>query len=203
VLTVAITGGIGSGKSALADLLVARGALLIDADQIARDVVEPGQPALAKLVKAFGGAILKPDGSLDRQQLADVAFADAEHVAKLNAIVHPAISEELLARREAVRASEGVALFAIPLLTAGHRDVLDLDLVVVVDCPIDVAIERLVEQRGFSRADATARVASQLSREERAELADLVVENDGDLDSLEHKADELWSTLHQRVSGGG
>jgi len=203
VLTVAITGGIGSGKSALADLLVARGALLIDADQIARDVVEPGQPALAKLVEAFGAAILKPDGSLERQQLADVAFADAERVAQLNAIVHPAISEELLARREAVRAGEGVALFAIPLLTAGHRDVLDLDLVVVVDCPIDVAIERLVEQRGFSRADATARVASQLSREERAALADVVVDNDGDLASLEHKADELWSTLRQRVSGGG
>ena len=203
MLTVAITGGIGSGKSALADLLVARGAILIDADQIAREVVEPGRPALTELVEAFGDEIVRADGSLDRQRLADVAFADPDGVAQLNAIMHPAISDELLARRELVREGDGVALFAIPLLTAGHRDVLDLDLVVVVDCPIDVAIERLISQRAFSAADAAARVASQISREERAELADFVVENDGDLASLEAKADELWSTLCQGMSDGG
>jgi dephospho-CoA kinase len=203
VLTVAITGGIGSGKSALADLLVERGAVLIDADQIARDVVEPGQPALARLVEAFGSDILTPEGTLDRQELADRAFADPEGVAQLNAIVHPAISDELVAQREAVRESEGVALFAIPLLTAGHRAVLDLDVVVVVDCPVEVAIDRLVSQRGFSEVDAAARVASQLTREERLALADVVVENDGDLASLEVKAAALWATLETRAHGDG
>ncbi len=204
MLTVAITGGIGSGKSALADLLVARGAILIDADQIARDVVEPGQPALDKLVDAFGATILNQDGSLDRQKLADVAFADADRVAQLNAIVHPAISEELIARREAVREGEGVALFAIPLLTAGHREVLDLDVRSWSSTARSTWRSSAWSISGGSPAPTpSARVASQLSREERAALADVVVENDGDLASLETKADELWSSLSHEASDGG
>lgn len=195
MLAVAITGGIGAGKSALAELYVERGASLVDSDVIAREVVEPGTATLAALVERFGDVILTPEGALDRQRLADLAFVDTESVAALNAIVHPAIGAEMAARREAVRAAEGICLFAIPLLTPDHTNVLDLQRIVVVDCPIDVAIERLVAYRGFSPADAAARIASQMSREERIELADYVVLNDGDLPALEAQADELWERL--------
>jgi dephospho-CoA kinase len=192
---VGLTGGIGSGKSALADLYVARGASLVDSDLIAREVVEAGTPTLAGLVEHFGDSILTEAGALDRQRLADLAFVDTEAVEALNSIVHPAIRDELIARRNEVRARKGVCIFAIPLLTRDHTNALDLHRVIVVDCPVEVAIDRLIRHRGFSEADAAARVASQMTREERRELADYVIVNDQDLAALETQAEALWHQL--------
>ena len=161
VLAVGLTGGIGSGKSTVAELLVERGVVLIDADRIAREVVVPGGPAYQPLVDRFGPGILAPDGTIDRAALASVAFVDPESVAALNAITHPAISAVMAQRRAAAEGTDGVVVLDIPLLKPEHRDVLSLAVVVVVDCPVDIAVERLVEQRGFTRADAEARVAAQ------------------------------------------
>ena len=195
MLAVGLTGGIGAGKSALADLYVARGAKLVDSDIIAREVVEPGTETLAQLVDRFGDVILQDDGTLHRQKLADLAFVDTETVEELNAIIHPAIRAELAAQRQAIREQAGVCIFAIPLLTTDHTNMLDLHKIIVVDCPVDIAIHRLISHRGFTEVDAAARVASQLSREERLELADYVVMNDGDLAALEAQADTLWQQL--------
>lgn len=203
MLAVGITGGIGAGKSALADLLVAKGAILIDADEIAREVVEPGSPTLAKLVDRFGGEILSADGTLDRQRLADLAFADPDNVAALNEIMHPVIGATMNERREAAEKLDTICLYAIPLLKDEHRATLKLDVVVVVDCPVDIAIDRLVAQRNFTEADARARIDAQISREERNALADYVVVNDGDRASLERQADALWEDLVQRQRAHG
>ena len=195
MLTIGITGGIGSGKSALAELWVARGATLVDADVIAREIVEPGAPAFQLLIERFGPAILTPSGELDRQALASVAFADEAGVAALNEITHPAIGAELVRHRESARSGAGICLFAIPLLTPQHRDVLDLHQIVVVDCPVEVAVERLVRFRGLDEIDALNRIANQVSREERVALADHVLLNDRDLKHLEEQAIRLWETL--------
>ena len=158
MLAVGLTGGIGSGKSAVADLLVARGAVLIDADQVARDVVAPGGPAYQPLVDRFGPGIVAPDGTIDRPALAAVAFADEATRLELNAITHPAIGVAMIAARDALADTDDIVVLAIPLLTAVHRETVKLHKVVVVDCPTDVALERLVSQRGFDRADAEARI---------------------------------------------
>lgn len=199
MLTVGLTGGIGAGKSVVADLLVERGAVLIDADQVARDVVVPGGTAYQPLVDRFGREILSPDGTIDRQALADVAFADADALAALNAITHPVIGAEMTARREALRGTDAVVVLAIPLLHEGHRDSVGLDVVVVVDSPTEVALERLVEQRGMARSDAEARIAAQVSREERRRHADYVLDNTGTRAELEAEVDRLWAWLQGRV----
>jgi dephospho-CoA kinase len=203
VLAVGITGGIGAGKSALADLWVAKGAILIDADVIAREVVEPGSPTLAALVDRFGSGILSSEGTLDRQALADVAFADPENVSALNDIMHPVIGAVMNQRREEAETLDKICLYAIPLLKEDHRTALKLDVVVVVDCPIDIAVERLIAQRNFTEEDARARINAQMTREERNALADDVVVNDGDRASLEVQADALWDHLVTRQRAHG
>lgn len=205
MFALGLTGGIGAGKSAVADLLVARGALLVDADVIAREVVAPGGPAYGPLVARFGQGILAADGTIDRPALAALAFADPAALADLNAITHPAIGAAMLARREALAGTDGVVVFAIPLLTAVHRPTLGLDAVVAVDCPTDVAVARLVAQRGMSRTDAEARVAAQPSREERRALADVVVDNAASRRHLEAEVDRLWHWVmaHRAAAGGG
>jgi dephospho-CoA kinase len=195
VLAVGLTGGIGAGKSAVADLLVARGAVLIDADQVARDVVKPGGPAYQPLIDRFGPGILAADGTIDRKALAAVAFADEETRQELNAITHPAIGLAMIESRDALEDSDAIVVLAIPLLTAAHRDTVKLHEVVVVDAPTDVALERLLTQRGFDRADAEARIRSQVSREERIKEADYVVDNSGDRAALEAEVDRLWGWL--------
>jgi dephospho-CoA kinase len=195
MLAVGLTGGIGSGKSAVADLLVERGAVLIDADQVARDVVAPGGPAYQPLVDRFGSGILDADGTIDRKALAAVAFADEETRLELNAITHPAIGLAMLAARDALAETDEIVLLAIPLLTAAHRDTVRLHEVVVVDCPTEVALERLMTQRGFDRADAEARMKAQISREERVEEADYVLDNSGDRAALEVEVAKLWEWL--------
>lgn len=195
MLAVGLTGGIGSGKSAVADLLAKRGAVLIDADQVARQVVEPGGPAYQPLIDHFGPGIVAEDGTIDRQALAAVAFADEESRLALNAITHPAIGIAMIEARDALADTDAIVVLAIPLLTAAHRETVRLHKVVVVDCPTDIALERLLSQRGFDRADAEARIRSQISREERVKEADYVLDNSGDRDALERGVAELWDWL--------
>jgi dephospho-CoA kinase len=195
MLAVGLTGGIGSGKSSVADLLVAHGAVLIDADQVARDVVAPGGPAYQPLIDRFGPEIVAADGTIDRQALAKVAFADEETRQELNAITHPAIGVAMIQRRDALADTEDVVVLAIPLLTAAHRETVKLHKVVVVDTPVEVALERLLSQRGFHREDAEARIRSQVSREERKKEADYVLDNSGDRAALEREVDKLWDWL--------
>jgi dephospho-CoA kinase len=195
MLAVGLTGGIGSGKSAVADLLVARGAVLIDADQLARDVVMPGGPAYQPLIDRFGPGIVAADGTIDRPALAAVAFADDAARADLNAITHPAIGTAMTEARSAQESTDHIVLLAIPLLTAKHRESAKLDKVVVVDCPTDIALHRLLSQRHMDRTDAEARIRAQITREERLKEADFVVDNSGDRTALEAEVTRLWAWL--------
>lgn len=201
MLALGLTGGIGAGKSAVADLLASRGAIVVDADRIAREVVEPGGPAYAPLVDRFGPSVVASDGTVDRAALASVAFADPVALADLNAITHPVIGVVMAERLAALACTEAVAVAAIPLLTAVHRQALGLRAVVVVDCPTELAVERLVRLRGMDPADARARVAAQPSREERLAMADFVVDNASSYEDLEAQVASLWGWIErlQRV----
>jgi dephospho-CoA kinase len=203
MLAVGLTGGIGSGKSAVADLLVERGAVLIDADQVARDVVAPGGPAYQPLIDRFGTGIVAADGNIDRPALAAVAFADEATRLELNAITHPAIGIAMIQARDALAETDKVVVLAIPLLTAVHRETVKLHKVVVVDCPIDIALKRLLTQRGFDRSDAEARIRSQISREERVKEADYVLDNSGDLAALKIEVAKLWEWLTAPEAAAG
>jgi dephospho-CoA kinase len=195
MLAVGLTGGIGSGKSAVAGMLVERGAILIDADQVARDVVAPGGPAYQPLIDRFGQGIVAADGTIDRPALANIAFADEETRLALNAITHPAIGIRMIEMRDALADTDHIVVLAIPLLTALHRETVKLHKVVVVDTPTDIALERLLSQRGFDKADAEARIRSQISREERVKEADYVLDNSGDRAALEREVADLWDWL--------
>ena len=203
MLAVGITGGIGSGKSALADLLVERGATLIDADVIAREVVAPPSDTLDQLVEHFGTEILDGEGHLDRKVMASKAFGDPEALEALNRITHPVIGSTMAAKRKSVEEDGGIALYAIPLYTKEHKTTLGLDCVVVVDCPPDLALERLISQRQFDRDDASARIEAQISRDERRKFADYLIENDSDRDHLVAQAENLWSQLVDREKRNG
>jgi dephospho-CoA kinase len=200
VLFVGLTGGIGSGKSTVADLLAQRGAVIIDADAVARHVVEPGMPALAQLVERFGDGILDPRGRLDRAALAKVAFADEESHRDLEAITHPAINEEF-ARRMQAAPTDAIVVCDVPLLAESTQaQARGYPVVIVVEAPRDVRLTRL-EQRGVDLADAERRMAAQASDEERRELATYVVDNAGDLAALERQVDEVWADLRRRAAG--
>lgn len=196
--TVALIGGIGCGKSTVTDLLAARGAAVVDADEVAREIVAPGSPQLADLVVAFGAAILAPDGTLDRPALAAVAFATPAATATLNAITHPAIGAAIAAAVDDARGRADVVVVAIPLFRAELRDALCIDEVVCVDCAHDVALRRLVTSRGFDRADAERRMRAQATRADRIALADTVLTNDGSLEALTAQVDALWIRLAAR-----
>jgi dephospho-CoA kinase len=194
VLLVGLTGGIGSGKSTVAALLQARGAVIVDADAVARAVVEPGAPALAALVDRFGAGILDADGVLDRAALAAVAFADETSREALEAITHPAINEEFLARVQAAP-RDAIVVCDVPLLAESQQaQSRGYSVVVVVEAPLEVRLERLAE-RGIARDDAERRIAAQAGDEERRSLATHVVDNAGDLGRLEQQVDELWAEL--------
>jgi dephospho-CoA kinase len=193
VLLVGLTGGIGSGKSSVSTLLAERGAVVIDADAITRELQEPGTAVFQAMVDRFGPGIVAPDGSLDRPAVADVVFADAAALADLNAIVHPAVGEEIARRLEDEVATDHVVILDVPLLVESGRD--DLAGLIVVDTDTDVAIRRLVDQRGFREEDARARLARQASREERLARADFVIDNNGDRDALATRVDECWEWL--------
>jgi dephospho-CoA kinase len=195
MFAIGLTGGIGAGKSAVADLLVERGAVLIDADLVSREVVEPGGPAYQPLIDRFGEDILDDRRLIDRPALAAKVFGHPEELEALNGITHPAIGVEMIERRKRLEETDSVVVLAIPLLNATHRETVGLDAVVVVDCPIEVAVERLVAQRGMERGDAERRIAAQISREERAKEADFVVDNGGDRAQLVAEVDRLWAWI--------
>lgn len=190
---IALTGGIASGKSAVADLLAERGAVIIDADVLARAVVEPGTPGLAAIVERFGAAVLAADGSLDRPALGRIIFADPDARADLEAITHPAIRARARALRAA--APEGsVVIDVIPLLVeAGLAD--GFDTVIVVDADEDTQLSRLRARNGLDAEEARQRLDAQAPRGQRLAAADLVVENHGDLADLRREVDALWRTL--------
>jgi dephospho-CoA kinase len=200
VLTVGLTGGIGAGKSTVAALLAARGAIVIDADAIAREVVEPGTPALARLVERFGADVLAPDGSLDRTALAAKAFADEQSKNDLEAITHPAIGEEFL-RRVAAAPADAVLVHDVPLLVESKRGV-QYDAVIVVEAPLETRLARL-EARGVARDDALRRMAVQASDEERRKVATWVVDNSADPVALEAQVDRIWTELSHRAGTVG
>ena len=192
VITVGLTGGIGSGKSTVADLLASYGAVVIDADVLAREAVAPGTPGLAAVVREFGPDVLAADRSLDRQRLGALVFADPERRAALNAIVHPYVrrrSSELAAAAP----TGAVVVHVIPLLV--ENGLTDHDVIVVVDAPEETQLQRLREGRGMDEADARARIAAQATRAERRAAADVVIDNDGDLDSLRDQVRSLWERL--------
>ncbi|MGW3990254.1 dephospho-CoA kinase [Streptomyces sp. NPDC004830] len=196
MLKVGLTGGIGAGKSEVSRLLVECGAVLIDADRIAREVVAPGTPGLAAVVDAFGEGILAEDGSLDRPRLGSIVFADAAKLATLNSIVHPLVGERSRALEEAA-AEDAVVLHDVPLLTENGLAPL-YDLVIVVDASTDTQLDRLVRLRGMTEEDARARMAAQAGREQRRAIADIVIDNDVPLAELEQRVREVWSELVRR-----
>jgi dephospho-CoA kinase len=197
VIVVGLTGGIGSGKSTVAARLAARGAEVIDLDAIARQVAAPGGAAYQALVDHFGAGVVTGDGALDRAAIARRAFADPAELAALNAITHPAIVAEAGRRLAAVSPDQDIVVVDVPLLDAASRQRYGLDAVVVVDAPVETAIRRLVEQRGFDEADARARIAAQMSGEDRRRLADFVVDNRGSLPDLDAAVDALWEWLRR------
>ena len=190
--TIGLTGGVGSGKSTVAALLAGHGAVIIDADAIAREVVAPGQPALVELVEAFGDAILAADGSLDRAALAAAAFTDDDARARLNAITHPRIAART-AELMAAAPPDAVIVHDVPLLVENGLAPA-YDLVVVVEADAEVRLERLA-QRGLPAAEARRRMAAQASDDERREVADVVVTNNGDLTALARQIDDLWEEI--------
>jgi len=193
VLKVGLTGGIGSGKSTVSRLLASYGAVVVDSDVVAREVVAPGTPGLAAVVAEFGTAVLAADGSLDRAALGVVVFADPDRLAALNAIVHPLIGART-AELEAGAAGADVVVFDVPLLAENGLAPL-YDQVVVVDCPVELAVARLVVQRGMTEEDARARISHQATREQRRAIATHVLDNSGTPEQLERQVAELWTAL--------
>jgi dephospho-CoA kinase len=193
VILVGLTGGIGSGKTTVSSMLSARGAIIIDADRITRELQAPGSPVLQEIVAAFGNEMLDQAGALDRAALAAKVFGDADALAKLNKIVHPAVGREMAARLEAQRDTDNVVVLDIPLLVENPREGLCGTL--VVDLPVELAVERLVAHRNMARADAEARIARQATREARVAIADRVIDNSGDLADLETQVDAAWEWM--------
>jgi dephospho-CoA kinase len=192
VIVVGLTGGIGSGKSTVSAALATRGAVIVDADAITRELQQPGQPVLAAIAERFGSKVLQPDGALNRAGLAEIVFADGDALADLNAIVHPAVRAEIAARMAAEADTDRVVVLDVPLLVESQNAATKPPVTIVVDTPADLAVERLVTFRGFSEADARARIARQASREERLAAADRVVANGGSMDELVAQMDDLW-----------
>ena len=193
MILVGLTGGIGAGKSTVSELLAERGAAIVDADQIARDLQSPGSPVLSAMAHRFGDHIIATDGSLDRAAVAAIVFNDEAALKDLNGIVHPAMQDEIQRQIDAHRGTDRVVVLDFPLLGENPRK--GLSATIVVDIPVDVAVARLVEQRGMDEADARARIGSQISREERNESATHIIDNGGDRDTLIEQVDALWAEL--------
>lgn len=200
MLKVGLTGGIGAGKSEVSRLLVECGAVLIDADRIAREVVEPGTPGLAAVTDAFGKDVLADDGTLDRPRLGSLVFADPDKLALLNSIVHPLVGARSRELEEAAP-EDAVVIHDVPLLTENGLAPF-YDLVIVVDASTDTQLDRLVRLRGMTEDDARARMAAQATREQRRAVADIVIDNDVPLDVLKRRVREVWEELVRRSRGG-
>lgn len=192
-----LTGGIGSGKSAVSERLVARGAGLVDADATVKRLQAAGQPVFEEIVAEFGPEVVAPDGELDRPAIAAIVFNDKDRLKRLNEIVHPAVRKDMAAQRKALAESHDIIVLDIPLLVEGDTP-RELAGVVVVDTPVETAIRRLVEHRGFTVEDAEARMANQASRDDRLAKADFVVDNGGTLEELGHEVDRCWAWMNAR-----
>jgi dephospho-CoA kinase len=197
VLLVGLTGGIGSGKSTVSALLAEQGARVVDADQIARDLQAPGSSLLDNMAERFGRHVLRSDGSLDRAAVAAVVFGESDEARQalrdLNGIMHPAIQAEIAGQIESYADTDDIVILDFPLLGENPRS--DLAATVVVDIPVEVAVERLVGLRGMDEEDARNRIANQITRENRLAGATHVIDNSGDLDFLRSQVEDLWRTL--------
>ena len=203
MLLVGLTGGIGSGKSTVSAMLAERGAVIVDADEIARNLQSPKSPVLARMAERFGQQIIRDDGLLDRAAVAAIVFGDAPEaraaLADLNGIVHPAMQDEIKRQISEQADTDRVVVLDFPLLTENPRE--GLAAWIVVDIDPEIAVRRLVEQRGMDAQDARKRIASQPSREQRLARATHVIHNDGTLDELRTQVDDLWKNLHVRNEG--
>jgi dephospho-CoA kinase len=195
VLLVGLTGGIGSGKSTVSAMLAERGAVVIDADVVAREVVEPGQPAYAAVVERFGPGVVAADGTLDRAAIAAIVFNDRDALKDLEAITHPAVGARMVELMQAQADTENVVVLDVPLLV--EKGTYETAGTIVVDVDPEIAVRRLVEQRGMSEGDARRRMAAQVSREERLAKADFVIPNDGSLEALRSEVDRCWTWLEE------
>ena len=194
VLVLGLTGAIGSGKSTVSALLEAKGAVIIDADRIVRELQQPGEPVFDAMVEAFGDGIVAADGTLDRQAVADLVFGDEAKLAELNGIVHPAVGVRMAEQLAALADTDAVVILDVPLLVEG-KGRYDTAGTIVVDVDPDLAVQRLVEHRGFTETDARARMARQSSREDRLAKADVVIDNSGAVADLGPQVDELWARI--------
>ena len=193
MIVVGLTGGIGAGKSTVSKMLAERGAAIVDADQIARDLQSPGSPVLDEMAERLGAHIINDDGSLDRAAVAAIVFSDGDALKDLNGIVHPAMQAEIRRQIDEHRDTDRVVVLDFPLLGENPRR--GLAATIVVDIPYDLAVERVVSFRGMDEADARNRINSQLTREERLERATHVIDNSGDLASLAAQVDDVWRQL--------
>ncbi|MEV0776131.1 dephospho-CoA kinase [Streptomyces sp. NPDC050433] len=198
MLKVGLTGGIGAGKSEVSRLLVSYGAVLVDADKIAREVVEPGTTGLDAVVDAFGPGVLTADGRLDRPKLGSLVFSDSDKLATLNAIVHPLVRARSV-ELESTAGAEDIVVHDVPLLVESELTGL-YDLVLVVDASPERQLDRLVRLRGMAESEARSRMAAQATREQRTAAADLVIDNDGPLEKLEPQVREVWERLVERAA---
>jgi dephospho-CoA kinase len=194
VLVVGLTGGIGSGKSTVSALLAARGAVIVDADAIVRDVQQPGTPTFTAMVERFGPGIVGPDGSLDREAVADIVFGDPDALADLSRIVHPEVGAEIARRMQELEPTDHVVVLDVPLLVESKNRYPVAGLL-VVDLDPEVAVTRLVAARGMREDDVRARMARQAAREERLARADRVIDNGGTVEELEAQVDAAWTWI--------
>jgi dephospho-CoA kinase len=194
MLVVGLTGGIGSGKSTLSALLAAKGAEVVDADAITRELQEPGRPVFEAMVERFGADIVGPDGALDRAAVAAIVFSDENALADLNRIVHPAVGGEIARRMEELGGTDAVVVLDVPLLVES-ANAYPVAGTIVVDVDPEVAVQRLVDRRGMTTADVRARMARQATRADRLAKADLVVDNSGSPADLGNEADRAWQWI--------
>ena len=198
---IAITGGIGSGKTTVATQLVAKGAVLVDADQIVKDLQQPGGKVFLAIVERYGREILLETGQLDRQKIADIVFNDEQELSKLNEIVHPAVGKEMGRRRNEALDKGSVVLVDIPLMVTpdgelGRDEYENFDGKIVVDCSIETAVSRLIKFRGFTEEDARARIAQQATPEQRRVLADFLIDNNAPEENLPKQISECWECIN-------
>ena len=201
VKLIGLTGGIGSGKSSVSSLLAERGAVVVDADAITRALQQPGEPVFEAIVGRFGDGVVAADGTLDRAALASIVFGDDEALAELNQLVHPAVGVAIAEAIAVHVATDAVVVLDVPLLVESNKPRTDLAGLLVVDCPVDVAVRRLVEHRGMDEADARARVARQASREERLARADHVIDNSGPPEALPALVERAWAWIGALPAG--
>lgn len=200
MILVGLTGGIGSGKSTVSQLLASRGAVIVDADAITRELQAPGEPLLGVIADRFGRDVIDADGSLIRQKLADIVFGNVDALADLNKIVHPAVGREMARRIDEQRDTDNIVVLDIPLLAENPRS--GLSGVIVVEIDPELAVRRLVEHRGMSESDARVRIERQTSLEKRREIADFIIDNSGDIASLESQVSEMWKWIESLEPAG-